>query len=219
MTVDRIAAFWDNHVRVWQDKEGTDSLVGADWGSAIEMKDLLTKYAAPCACEIGCGGGRVTEHACKVFDVVHALDVSPVMIEECRKRINKLNKHNVTFHLCGGVQINLPDESMDVVFSHDVFVHFNLNVVYLYLKEIARVLKPAGHCILSFYNIMNEKTFNSFKDVSNGYNNVGILFQEKVHQIYYITQEIMEQFCADLGLYKLYSIDTGHDIWVICKFA
>jgi hypothetical protein len=86
------------------------------------------------------------------------------------------------------------------------------------MKEIARVLKSGGVFVVSVYDIMDSGTFDSFKEVSEGYNNVDILFDNKPHQIQYITREIMEQFCAELGLYREYDTYTGHVIYVLKKF-
>jgi SAM-dependent methyltransferase len=219
MSIKESAEFWDNYVRLWQEKEGVDPLIGSEWGAADGMKDLIKTYSKGCknAVEIGCGGGRITEAVCNLFERLYAYDVSPAMVAECYKRIVPNKGTQVSVELVDGISLPHEDNSVDMVFSHDVFVHFNNNTVYMYLKEIARVLKKKGICIISFYNLSYTDNFKDFKSVSAGYCKAGILFNHKPHHIYHISDEFLDLFCEDVGLKKIKEVYTGHAIYVLRK--
>jgi SAM-dependent methyltransferase len=96
------------------------------------------------AVEIGCGVGRMTEWIVRDFGFVDALDISPVMIEEARRRLGHLP--NVAFHAGNGRDLTpLADGLADLVFSYIVFQHIpSRDVIESYADEAARVLKPGG---------------------------------------------------------------------------
>jgi SAM-dependent methyltransferase len=52
-----------------------------------------------------------------------------------------------------------PDKSVDLVFLFSVFSHMIEPDVANYLKEIARVLKPGGKCVATFF-VLNEESRN-----------------------------------------------------------
>jgi SAM-dependent methyltransferase len=94
--------------------------------------------------EIGCGIGRMTRWFAHAFGAVDALDVSPVMIENARRRLGHLS--NVTFHIGNGSDLApLADRSADLVFSYIVFQHIpSREAVEGYVRDAARVLKEGG---------------------------------------------------------------------------
>jgi SAM-dependent methyltransferase len=94
--------------------------------------------------EIGCGVGRMTRHFATRFANVTAVDVSPTMIRDAKR----LNDHlkNVEFLVNSGVDLrNLPDSHYDYVLSYIVFQHIpDPEIIYGYIREALRVLKPDG---------------------------------------------------------------------------
>src|SRR6266849_1990346 len=71
--------------------------------------------------EIGCGAGRLTAQLARYFHSVHGLDVSAGMIEYARAHVPS----NVSFHVTGGLDIPLPDNSADAIFSAHVLQHMS----------------------------------------------------------------------------------------------
>ncbi|HWQ55823.1 MAG TPA: class I SAM-dependent methyltransferase [Bryobacteraceae bacterium] len=96
------------------------------------------------ALEIGCGLGRMTRWFAEAFGEVHALDVSPAMLEAARARLAAAP--NVHLHLGSGYDLaGLPDGWFDLVFSYIVFQHIPLRAaIETYVREAARVLKSGG---------------------------------------------------------------------------
>ena len=88
------------------------------------------------------------------------------------------------YHVNNGNDLTqISDNSQDLVFSYDSFVHIHKNVIDDYLKEIHRVLKPGGKAYIhhswlylgndySFKNIagradMNPDLFKSLVEKNN----------------------------------------------------
>ncbi len=95
--------------------------------------------------EIGCGAGRLTAQLARYFHSVHGLDVSAGMIEYARAHVPS----NVSFHVTGGLDIPLPDNSADAIFSAHVLQHLpGTAAVAAYLREMYRVLRADGSAML-----------------------------------------------------------------------
>jgi ubiquinone/menaquinone biosynthesis C-methylase UbiE len=99
--------------------------------------------------EIGCGVGRTAVHYAKHFARVDGLDVSPVMIEQANA--NDLPE-NVHLRVGTGRDLSPFDADLfDLVYSIYVFQHIpDEAAIATYLREVARVLAPAGCAALQF---------------------------------------------------------------------
>src|SRR5579863_4494336 len=102
------------------------------------------------ALEIGCGPGRLMRPMSRHFVEIHGVDVSDEMIALAKEKLRDVpNAHP---HLTDGASLPMfADDSFDFVYSYAVFQHIPAReVVYRYLKEIQRVLKPGGLARLQF---------------------------------------------------------------------
>lgn len=94
--------------------------------------------------EIGCGSGRITNQLLSAFNWVTALDVSPEQIENARRLIGEKAKR-VNFVVVTAPHVPVPDESIDGMFSCEVFQHLSsFDGVAGYLKTTFVKLKPGG---------------------------------------------------------------------------
>ena len=59
-------------------------------------------------------------------------------------------------------KILMPDESQDIVVNFSVFTHLLLEEIFIYMKDIFRVLKPGGSHIFSYH----EFDFEFSKDAT-----------------------------------------------------
>lgn len=93
--------------------------------------------------DFGCGTGRLTEFMAKDFERVIGVDISSSMIAQGKNRLKDLK--NVEFLETDGNLIQLPDKSVDFVFSYLVFQHIkNRQMVENAFKEIFRILNKKG---------------------------------------------------------------------------
>ena len=96
------------------------------------------------ALEIGCGPGRLMSFMSRHFGEIHGVDVSDEMVGMARDQLRDISHAHV--HQNSGADLTLfPAESFHFVYSYAVFQHIpSRDVVLNYLRESARVLKPAG---------------------------------------------------------------------------
>ena len=96
------------------------------------------------ALEIGCGPGRLLRPMSRHFGEIHGVDVSDEMIALARRNLAGVPHAHV--HAASGSDLaQFADESFDFVYSYAVFQHIpSGEVVFNYLREARRVLKPGG---------------------------------------------------------------------------
>jgi len=190
--------YWDEYVRNWEVSEENKGLryIGNEWKGENIFLTLLDKYSNNnyTVLEIGCGGGRVTSAAIKLFKHVKATDVSKEMLRKCKESIRE---QNITLYKIDGFTLKeFADESMDFAFSHDVFVHFSSLQVYPYFREMKRVLRKGGIGLVSFYNFRVH--FDLFKKMSLDYNNQRLIPPHM--RVHFVTEEMLRIMLEDLNL-------------------
>src|ERR1700684_630839 len=109
------------------------------------------------ALEIGCGPGRLMRPMSRHFAEIHGVDVSDEMVRLARERLRHTpNAH--TYRVSGSGLELFPDNHFDFVYSYAVFQHIpSREVVFQYLREIRRVLKIGGLCVLQFTGLQNRQ--------------------------------------------------------------
>lgn len=96
------------------------------------------------ALEIGCGPGRLMRPMSRHFGEIHGVDISDEMIELARRNLAGI-AHAHAHHAPNSDLAAFADSSFDFVYSYAVFQHIpSRDAVFGYLREAARVLKPAG---------------------------------------------------------------------------
>jgi ubiquinone/menaquinone biosynthesis C-methylase UbiE len=113
------------------------------------------------ALEIGCGPGRLMRPMSRHFAEIHGVDVSDEMIARAREKLADIpNAHP---HATDGASLTqFPDESFEFVYSYAVFQHIpSRDVVYQYLREIHRVLKPGGLVRLQFNGLQRNDVIDA----------------------------------------------------------
>ena len=96
------------------------------------------------ALEIGCGPGRIIKHIHSWFGEIHGVDVSDEMIAMARQNLEGIPHAHV--HATNGSKLDqFASDSFDFIYSYAVFQHIpSKEVVFSYLEEAHRVLKPGG---------------------------------------------------------------------------
>jgi len=125
--------------------------------------------------DVGCGSGRM---ALPLTDYLHGegryagFDISEKAIAWCKENITQSHPNFVfevadiqnSFYNPKGkfksseFPFPYPDASFDVVFLTSVFTHMFPPDVKHYLHEIARVLKPGGQCLTTFFLLNDESS-------------------------------------------------------------
>jgi SAM-dependent methyltransferase len=110
-------------------------------GLTAELKRLAARDAA---LEIGCGPGRLMRPMSRHFAEIHGVDVSDEMIRLARERLRGVENAHPRVTEKSDLAM-FPDAKFDFVYSYAVFQHIpSREVVFGYLREAWRVLKPGG---------------------------------------------------------------------------
>jgi SAM-dependent methyltransferase len=98
--------------------------------------------------EIGPGGGRWTQYLKAAGRRVYAVDFYQEMLEELARRHRGENIIPVKNN--GDDFPGIADDEVDLVFSFDAFVHFDLPLVEAYLRNMRRVMKPGARAFINY---------------------------------------------------------------------
>ncbi len=127
---------------------------GEEWNASEEWKlalidDVLKRWIGEGGpvLEIGPGGGRWTEALAPRASRLTLVDVSERPLELCRERFPDAS--NIAYVLSPGSALpGIGDQTIDAVWSFDVFVHIAPLDQAHYLAEISRVLAPGGVAVI-----------------------------------------------------------------------
>jgi SAM-dependent methyltransferase len=123
---------------------------GEEWTPSIDWKDSVIRcFLDPLftgltlVLEIGPGAGRWTEHLIERSSNLIGVDLCEASVRLCECRFR--HHHHARFEVGSGEDLaSIESESVDGIWSFDVFVHINKLQFKAYAREFARVLKPGG---------------------------------------------------------------------------
>jgi ubiquinone/menaquinone biosynthesis C-methylase UbiE len=198
--------YWDHYVKRWQNSKDLRSgaYIGSDWQYADEFVARLQDRASPekVVLDVGCGGGRIAAVSLKLFKHVHAADLSSEMLRQCQA---SLEGPRISFHKLDGFTLGgFADESIDLVYAHDVFVQLSSVQIYPYLAEFRRVLRRGGEGLFSCYDFNTQ--FEVFKKISLKFWNLRTPPYRRLH---FVTEEMIRAMLADLAL-EIVEVHRGH---------
>jgi demethylmenaquinone methyltransferase/2-methoxy-6-polyprenyl-1,4-benzoquinol methylase len=141
------AEYFDKHVRAaWAYDEYT-----RDERARIERVLALANWRPGMTIlEPGCGSGRLTRMLADKSEgsgFIYANDISAKMVHAARERVGK--RPNVRIEQGAMEEIPLPAKSMDLVFLHQVFPHFDDKKRAL--AVIVKAMKPSACLIIHHF--------------------------------------------------------------------
>ncbi len=195
----------------WFDScESIDSCIAKgeiDFHTRILTGDLYRIIGDPrekSALDIGFGGGRLMLAASRIFKNISGVDV---LSEEARSMTRKFLDENSTkkYSLYNPDTIsNIPESSIDFVYSYIVFQHFNsIDYFHKYFSEIKRVLKPGAVGVI-FFGLVGDSVNPNLKNVikSDGFFHWHDKFEEgsRGSTLYYDPAWIKKQVSEDYNM-------------------
>jgi SAM-dependent methyltransferase len=145
-------AYFYVETRFWNNDRPAFFALGEE-RAALLIDPLLDERgvdgAGKTAIDLGCGVGRFTQALARRFDRVVGLDVSESMVAQAREAAVAFR--NLVFMAGDGITLPVADKEADFIWSYEVFQHMpSYTVIRRTLKEISRVLRPAGIGLLHF---------------------------------------------------------------------
>jgi SAM-dependent methyltransferase len=158
-------------------QEGIDVLEewfrwGEEWSMLLRVYGEITRISS--VLEIGCGLGRTafplrfilsSQGSYEGFEIVQN-KVAFLKRTFERKypnfRFTWADIHNTYYNTSGQIKSTnyrfpYPDASFEIVYAASVFTHMLPESVAHYIRESARVLKPGGRCVFSFFLVDNYR--------------------------------------------------------------
>lgn len=215
-TMNRYASDWNAYSQAWdQQYAGRYRHLGDEWcddGTAERLHErrimgLVEPWLRPetRALEIGPGGGKWTVRLAPRVGSLAVFDVSDAMLARTRTRCAAERLANTQFVLGDGNGLNgVADESIDVVFSYDVFVHIALEDTVAYIDELARVLVPGGVALIHHAIAEPPASWNRIESHNDWY-------RDRAHtlgQYYYHSREGLRRAYERAGLELIESWDS-----------
>lgn len=154
-----------NYKNFWNEKAATadSAFIAVDGSTNEETARLTGHYSAQQVTaaldlkptdrvlELGCGVGRIGREIAPHVAHWHGTDISANMIDVARERLR--DHANVGFTELAQSNLQpLADASFDKAYCVAVFIHMDKEDFFLYLEEMARVVKPGG---LIYFDVWN----------------------------------------------------------------
>lgn len=106
--------------------------------------------------DLGSGVGLVAEHIAPMVDHLYCMDISAHHIKYTASRLKRFN--NVTcIHMNYADFGEVVDAGITKIYSSDVFIHFNLWDICIYMEAIYQLLPHGG---MFYFNFMNAEKLN-----------------------------------------------------------
>ena len=136
------------NLRVWSSHDWRRR--GDEWSNTDDWKRSLIQWIlephiprGSAVLEIGPGAGRWTEYLVPRTSRLFLVDLTPKCIELCKERFK--NERHLEYYVNDGRSLDfIPDETLDRIWSWDVFVHIQSVDVENYVRQFARILKKNG---------------------------------------------------------------------------
>jgi len=111
--------------------------------------------------ELGCGVGRIGHELAPHVAHWEGADISANMLKVARDRLAGFKNVGLT-ELTSSDLKALPDASFDKAYCIAVFIHMDKEDFYLYLEDLARVLKPGGLVFFDTWNTSHPVGWRRF---------------------------------------------------------
>lgn len=120
---------------IYRERKNLAALVGPVSGMAVA--------------DVGAGSGFMVEEFAQLVGpegLVYAVDLNPTMLDTVVENAKKKGLTNVRKVVCPVDSVNLPENSVDIVFICDTYHHFEFPAATM--ASIHRALRPGGQVVL-----------------------------------------------------------------------
>lgn len=146
--------------------------------------------------EIAPGFGRVSAYLEAFAENYIGVDLNEVCVEACRDRFQE--KPHMSFYENDGKSLPMVgDSSVDLIFSWDSMVHVQIDALYPYFLEFARVLKPGG------YGFIHHSNFRSVLEATPKERWAEVIQTKGQGRANQVSAVAVQEFCRRAGLHLI----------------
>ncbi len=161
--------------------------------------------------ELGCGIGRIGREIAPLCGKWHGADISTHLIKIARQRMSHLN--NVEFSALNRTSLHpYPDHFFDKAYSHAVFIHLDKEDLFLYLREMARVLKPGGLLYFDTWNLKNQVGWERWMMEVEAWSQSDQKVRKQVSRNQFSMPEEISLYVENSGFDELFSLSDS--FWI-----
>lgn len=185
--------------------EATLQRTGGDM--ATRLVDALAITPEHRVLELGCGVARIGRELAPRVGAWHGADISSSIIAIARRRTAHLR--NVAFHELSRTALPFADDTFDRAYSHLVLFHMDKEDLFLYLRELRRVLKPGGMLYFDTWNLLDAEGWERFMWELEHHREKRV---KPAHRNQFCTPDEVRLYVEKAGLTPLHLIDRS--FWV-----
>lgn len=113
--------------------------------------------------DAGCGTGRISVYLSERGYCVSGIDVSEGLLSVARENAKK-RKQDIKFYHTEGTTLPFEDEEFDIIVGFKILCYIPTRELrYDYMKELYRVLKPNGICVIT-QNVVPDEYIDEAED-------------------------------------------------------
>ncbi len=129
-----------------------------EWKKTL-INEMMLKYIKKNSTilEVGPGGGRWTKILYPYAKTLILADVSERCLEVCKKSFE--SSTNIQYYLVNDRLSTIKENSIDFIWSYDVFVHINPSDIRKYIEDFYRILKIDGIAIVHHPGSYTDEAF------------------------------------------------------------
>jgi ubiquinone/menaquinone biosynthesis C-methylase UbiE len=217
-----------NYKAFWDDKASTTigALLAVDGSASEDVARLTGAYTARQVAhalelspadrvlELGCGVGRIGFQLAPRVAHWEGADISRNMLDVARKRLS--GQDNVGFTELKRSRLDgLADASFDKAYCVAVFIHMDKEDFYLYLEELARVLKPGGLLYFDTWNLASAVGWRRYMLEVDQYRNADPTERKDVARNQFSTPQEVQTFLAHAGFETLVTMSDSPWVQVV----
>lgn len=144
--VNREGFFWGDSSQYFDDAERD---IGSHWENIVGP--LIDNFSYKTVLDLASGHGRNAQRLSDKASTVYCVDVNPENITFLRKRFADDARFVIVQN--NGADLSFAqDNSIDLFYTFDAMVHFDIEIVQLYIKEAFRVTRSGGYAFIHCSN-------------------------------------------------------------------
>ncbi|WP_158913934.1 bifunctional 2-polyprenyl-6-hydroxyphenol methylase/3-demethylubiquinol 3-O-methyltransferase UbiG [Caulobacter sp. S45] len=151
--------------------------------------------------DLGCGSGRLANTLKDRVAVEYlGLDIIPELLAYARTRAPP----SYRFVLNTKLTLPVTDERFDMACAFSVFTHLQHEETFLYLSELARVIRPGGRLVFSFLEFRAPEHWLVFRNAVHA-----VSESRRVHLDMFIERSVIDLWCSQLGFEREQFVGPG----------